>query len=30
MFEDVYEHMPQHLVEQQAEAVNGPRARKRH
>jgi pyruvate dehydrogenase E1 component alpha subunit len=30
MFEDVFERMPQHLVEQQAEAVNGPRARKRH
>jgi 2-oxoisovalerate dehydrogenase E1 component alpha subunit len=30
MFEDVYEHMPPHLVEQQAEAVNGPRVRKRH
>ncbi|HKP63532.1 MAG TPA: thiamine pyrophosphate-dependent enzyme [Polyangiales bacterium] len=30
MFEDVYEHMPPHLVEQQAECVNGPRSRKRH
>lgn len=30
MFEDVFEHMPPHLVEQQAEAVNGPRAKKRH
>jgi 2-oxoisovalerate dehydrogenase E1 component alpha subunit len=30
MFEDVYEHMPPHLLEQQAEAVNGPRSRKRH
>lgn len=30
MFEDVYEHMPKHLFEQQAECVSGPRARKRH
>ncbi|HEX2677945.1 MAG TPA: thiamine pyrophosphate-dependent enzyme [Polyangiales bacterium] len=30
MFEDVFEHMPPHLVEQQAECVNGPRTRKRH
>jgi len=30
MFEDVFEHMPAHLVEQQAECVNGPRSRKRH
>lgn len=30
MFEDVYEHMPEHLREQQAECVGGPRARKRH
>lgn len=30
MFEDVYEHMPKHLEEQQAECVSGPRARKRH
>ena len=30
MFEDVYEHMPPHLQEQQAECVHGPRARKRH
>ncbi|HKU42769.1 MAG TPA: thiamine pyrophosphate-dependent enzyme [Polyangiales bacterium] len=30
MFEQVFEHMPQHLVEQQAECVNGPRTRKRH
>lgn len=30
MFEDVFEHMPPHLVEQQAECVDGPRTRKRH
>jgi pyruvate dehydrogenase E1 component alpha subunit len=30
MFEDVYEHTPRHLLEQQAECVNGPRAKKRH
>jgi pyruvate dehydrogenase E1 component alpha subunit len=30
MFEDVYEHLPSHLREQQAECVNGQRARKRH
>jgi pyruvate dehydrogenase E1 component alpha subunit len=30
MFEEVFEHMPQHLLEQQAECVNGPRTRKRH
>jgi len=30
MFEDVFEHMPAHLLEQQAECVNGPRSRKRH
>jgi 2-oxoisovalerate dehydrogenase E1 component alpha subunit len=30
MFEDVFEHMPPHLAEQQAECVNGPRTRKRH
>jgi TPP-dependent pyruvate/acetoin dehydrogenase alpha subunit len=30
MFEDVYEHMPAHLIEQQAECVSGPRTRKRH
>jgi pyruvate dehydrogenase E1 component alpha subunit len=30
MFEDVFEHMPEHLIEQQAECVNGPRTRKRH
>jgi pyruvate dehydrogenase E1 component alpha subunit len=30
MFEDVFEHTPQHLLEQQAECVNGPRAKKRH
>lgn len=30
MFEDVFEQMPPHLAEQQAECVNGPRARKRH
>ena len=30
MFEDVFEHMPQHLQEQQAQCVAGPRARKRH
>jgi TPP-dependent pyruvate/acetoin dehydrogenase alpha subunit len=29
MFEDVYEHVPVHLREQQAECVDGPRA-KRH
>jgi pyruvate dehydrogenase E1 component alpha subunit len=29
MFEDVFEHIPEHLREQQAECVNGPRA-KRH
>jgi 2-oxoisovalerate dehydrogenase E1 component alpha subunit len=30
MFEDVYEHTPNHLLEQQTECVNGPRAKKRH
>ncbi len=30
MFEEVFEDMPAHLVEQQAECVNGPRTRKRH
>ncbi|HEY2733242.1 MAG TPA: thiamine pyrophosphate-dependent enzyme [Polyangiales bacterium] len=30
MFEDVYEFTPVHLQEQQAECVNGPRAKKRH
>jgi pyruvate dehydrogenase E1 component alpha subunit len=30
MFEDVFEHASPHLLEQQAECVNGPRARKRH
>jgi pyruvate dehydrogenase E1 component alpha subunit len=30
MFDDVFEHTPQHLLEQQAECVNGPRAKKRH
>jgi TPP-dependent pyruvate/acetoin dehydrogenase alpha subunit len=30
MFDDVFEHMPPHLAEQQAECVNGPRTRKRH
>jgi pyruvate dehydrogenase E1 component alpha subunit len=30
MFEDVFEHMPPHLQEQQAECVSGPRTRKRH
>jgi 2-oxoisovalerate dehydrogenase E1 component alpha subunit len=30
MFEEVFEHMPEHLLEQQAECVNGPRHRKRH
>jgi 2-oxoisovalerate dehydrogenase E1 component alpha subunit len=30
MFEDVFEHMPAHLIEQQAECVDGPRTRKRH
>ena len=30
MFEDVFEHMPAHLQEQQAECLNGPRAKKRH
>ena len=30
IFEDVFEHMPPHLAEQQAECVNGPRTRKRH
>lgn len=30
MFEDVYEHMPEHLVEQQRECVQGPRAKKGH
>ncbi len=30
MFEDVFEDMPAHLLEQQAECVNGPRTRKRH
>jgi 2-oxoisovalerate dehydrogenase E1 component alpha subunit len=30
MFEDVFEFMPEHLLEQQAECVNGPRAKKRH
>jgi pyruvate dehydrogenase E1 component alpha subunit len=30
MFEDVFEFTPQHLLEQQAECVNGPRAKKRH
>ena len=30
MFEDVFEHMPVHLQEQQAECLNGPRTRKRH
>jgi pyruvate dehydrogenase E1 component alpha subunit len=30
MFEDVFEQLPPHLAEQQAECVNGPRVRKRH
>ena len=30
MFEGVFEDMPGHLAEQQAECVNGPRTRKRH
>jgi len=30
MFDDVYEQMPEHLREQQAECVAGPRAYKRH
>jgi 2-oxoisovalerate dehydrogenase E1 component alpha subunit len=30
MFEDVFEFTPPHLLEQQAECVNGPRATKRH
>jgi pyruvate dehydrogenase E1 component alpha subunit len=30
MFEEVFEHIPKHLEEQQAECVNGPRTRKRH
>ena len=30
MFEDVFEHTPPHLLSQQAECVNGPRAKKRH
>jgi 2-oxoisovalerate dehydrogenase E1 component alpha subunit len=30
MFEQVFEHMPKHLQEQQREAVKGPRARKGH
>jgi 2-oxoisovalerate dehydrogenase E1 component alpha subunit len=30
MFEQVFEHMPEHLVEQQRECVQGPRAKKGH
>jgi TPP-dependent pyruvate/acetoin dehydrogenase alpha subunit len=30
MFEEVFEHMPDHLVEQQRECVQGPRAKKHH
>jgi len=30
MFEEVFEHMPEHLVEQQRECVQGPRAKKGH
>ena len=30
MFEQVFEHMPDHLKEQQRECVDGPRARKAH
>jgi pyruvate dehydrogenase E1 component alpha subunit len=30
MFEEVYAQMPQHLTEQQAECVEGPRVRKKH
>ena len=30
MFEDVFEHTPRHLLEQQTECVNGPRSKKRH
>jgi pyruvate dehydrogenase E1 component alpha subunit len=30
MFEDVFEHTPRHLLEQQSECLNGPRATKRH
>lgn len=30
MFEEVFEHMPPHLAQQQAQCVDGPRTRKRH
>ena len=30
MFEDVFEHTPRHLLDQQSECVNGPRSKKRH
>jgi TPP-dependent pyruvate/acetoin dehydrogenase alpha subunit len=30
MFEQVFEHMPEHLQQQQRECVDGPRARKNH
>ena len=30
LFEDVFEHMPEHLAEQQRECVQGPRAKKGH